>query len=55
MGQRLRCSSVTYRFRYAPSSRALPTAILNATICQLHMRRGTGERRKSVHEVRIGY
>jgi len=21
MGQRLRCSSVTYRFRYAPSSR----------------------------------
>jgi hypothetical protein len=26
MGQRLRCSSVTYRFRYAPLSRALPVA-----------------------------
>jgi hypothetical protein len=37
MGRRLRCSSVTYRFRYAPSRRP----IFNATICQLHMRRCT--------------
>ncbi len=26
MGRRLRCSSVTYRSRYAPSSTALPAA-----------------------------
>ena len=46
MGRRLRCSSVTYRFRYAPlvPVRLGPPCrrpILNATICQLHMRRCT--------------
>src|SRR5260370_26400637 len=38
MGRRLRCSSVTYRFRYAPSRRP----ILNATTSPLYSRRYTG-------------
>jgi hypothetical protein len=41
MGRRLRCSSVTYRFRYAPLLAPCRRPILNATICQLHMRRCT--------------
>ena len=32
MGRRLRCSSVTYRFRYAPSSRLAERPILIPTI-----------------------
>jgi hypothetical protein len=56
MGRRPRCSSVTYRFRYAPSSRLCRRPILNATICQLHMRRCTSswsrERNQSEYEFR---
>jgi hypothetical protein len=47
MGRRLRCSSVTYRFRYAPSNASpartvLPRPILNATTPLLYARRYTG-------------
>src|SRR5271166_5653525 len=46
MGRRLRCSSVTYRLRYAPSTAspartALPVAHLNATTSPLYARRYT--------------
>jgi hypothetical protein len=43
MGRRLRCSSVTYRFRYAPSSRpaaAGPTAHFDRN--ESHVIYGTG-------------
>src|SRR5215469_309917 len=53
MGRRLRCSSVTYRFRYAPSTAspartALPTAHFDRN--ERHVISGTGHRiRRSGH------
>jgi hypothetical protein len=44
MGRRLRCSSVTYRFRYAPSSRpaaAGPTAHFDRNESQIFMGQDT--------------
>jgi hypothetical protein len=41
MGRRLRCSSVTYRFRYAPSSRLAGRPILITTKAMLFMGQDT--------------
>ena len=42
MGRRLRCSSVTYRFRYAPLFAPARRLILIATKAMLFMGQGTG-------------
>jgi hypothetical protein len=44
MGRRLRCSSVTYRFRYAPLLAPCRRPILIATKCMLFRGQDTRER-----------